>query len=140
MALGKPPVEAAAAGLRWRGLWLALGWLLVAIIVYLSTSPKLPSVFPTFRASDKVSHLLAYLVLTGWFLQLYVRPASRLLVVLLCVIMGVALEFVQGWGGQRHFDYFDMLANTLGALLAWALCLTPLGAALRWVETRFSRS
>ena len=37
--------------------------------------------------------------------------------------MGIGLEFVQGALGYRTFDLFDMLANSLGVLIGWAVAL-----------------
>jgi len=58
-------------------VWLALGWLMVAVVVWLSLSPSPPK-GPDFPDSDKLLHGLTYLVLTGWFGQLYRSRAGRL--------------------------------------------------------------
>ena len=50
--------------------------------------------------------------------------------------MGVTLEYLQGLGGYRHFDYFDMARNLGGLVCALALATTPLQNVLRAIESR----
>ena len=54
-----------------------------------------------------------------WFIQIYDRTPSRVRVALGLVLLGVTLEFVQGYGGERMFEVPDMIANTLGVALGW---------------------
>ena len=53
--------------------------------------------------------------------------------------MGVALEFVQGWGGYRLFDIADMVANTLGVLLGWWLTRVVFAGILLRVDRGISQ-
>ncbi len=59
---------------RLRKLWLSIGWLLVALVVYLSLSSD-PPVMANDEKADVLAyvalHLLVYGVLMLWFLQLY---------------------------------------------------------------------
>ena len=59
-----------------RTVWLAVGWAMVAGIVWLSLTPSPPKV--DFEQSDKVGHFLAYGSLMFWFAQLYVARKTRL--------------------------------------------------------------
>ncbi|UCE90700.1 MAG: VanZ family protein [Pseudomonadota bacterium] len=111
-----------------RRLWLLVGWVLVAAVIYVSLTPKPPDV--GIRINDKFSHLAAYAVLMGWFCQLYWQRGARLRNGLLLVAMGIALEIAQGLGQHRMFEYADMLANTLGVLAGWALARGPLSRLL----------
>jgi len=104
-----------------RPVWLALGWGLVAAIVWLSLTPSPPKV--DFEQSDKVGHFLAYGSLMFWFSQLYVAPKTRLAYAAGFAAMGVALEFIQGWTGYRDFEVYDMLANGTGVALGWGAAL-----------------
>ena len=104
-----------------RPVWLALGWGLVAAIVWLSLTPSPPKV--DFEQSDKVGHFLAYGSLMFWFSQLYVARRTRLAYAAAFAAMGVALEFIQGWTGYRDFEVYDMLANGTGVALGWAAAL-----------------
>ncbi len=114
--------------LRYRSVWLAIGWLLVALVIYLSLTPRPLELH--VQHGDKYSHLLAYFVLMGWFQQIYRAFPERTLLLAGFVALGVGIEFLQGWSGVRFFDPADMLANTLGALLAWLLGWTRFGTLL----------
>ncbi len=120
--------------LRYRPLWLAVGWLLVGLVIYLSLTPRPLEL--QVEHGDKYSHLLAYFVLMGWFQQLYPSSLGRLLLLVLFVGMGTAIEFLQGMSGVRFFDPADMLANALGALLAWSLGWTGFHTLLYRFEGR----
>lgn len=120
---------AEVAALRWRPVWQGLGGLLVLLIVWFSLVPRPPQVGP--EMSDKAHHFLAYFTLMFWFGQLHAR---RLPVLLGCLGLGLALEWLQGLTGYRTASGLDMLANTAGALLAWAL-LPRLPNALGRVES-----
>jgi len=120
--------------LKYRSLWLAIGWGLVGLVIYLSLTPR-PLELQVANG-DKYSHLLAYFVLMGWFQQLYPGSLGRLLLLMLFMGMGTGIEFLQGMSGVRFFDPADMLANALGALLAWALGWTGFRTLLYRVEER----
>jgi VanZ family protein len=102
-------------------VWLAVGWAMVAAIVWLSLTPSPPKV--DFEQSDKVGHFLAYGGVMFWFAQLYVERKARLGYAAGFVAMGVALEFIQGWTGYRDFELYDMLADGVGVALGWAAAL-----------------
>jgi hypothetical protein len=65
---------------------------------------------------DKMGHLLAYLALMTWWGQLDGRHHRLLLIF---VVMGMALEGLQGLTPSREPSFMDMAANGLGALLGW---------------------
>ncbi len=119
-----------------RQVWLFTGWLLVALVVYLSLIPALPSIDIT--AADKVAHAFAYATLTLWFLQLY--PADRrAMLVIGFIMMGIALEFLQGLTASRSFEYADIAANTGGVALGWLLAKTRLSNTLHVIEKQLIR-
>ena len=121
--------------LRWTPLWLLLGICLVITVIYLSLTAK-PPVVMNFEFSDKVGHFLAYAVLMGWFGQIFTGRLPLILFALGFVLMGVSLEFVQGMGRHRHFEYADMVANMIGVILGLLLTITVFKGSLRWVEQR----
>jgi len=108
--------------LKARGLWLPLGWGLVCLVIYLSLATA-PVELP-LEQGDKLSHVLAYLVLMSWFANLYASPRDRLGFALGFVLLGVGLEFAQGFVGYRSFETADMGANAVGVALGWLLA-TP---------------
>ena len=107
--------------MRLRAVWLVIGWSLVSGIIWLSLTPSPPSV--GIEYSDKLGHLVAYGALMYWFCQLYALRTARLGYAIGFAAMGVALEFIQGALGYRTFELADMLANTVGVLLGWAVAL-----------------
>jgi VanZ family protein len=116
-----------------RRVWLALGWLWVAAVFYLSLMPH-PSEPISFAGVDKLEHGLTYAMLMLWFCQGYVEFRLRIRLFLSLVAMGVGIEFLQGLGSYRFFEYSDMLANTIGVLIGWGLAQTRMGYVLRKLE------
>jgi len=97
-----------------RTLWILIGWLIIAAVVYLSVfTLYIPK--QTFNHIDKIHHFIAYGALMLWFAQSF-GTAKRLWVAFGLVLMGIAIEFIQPITG-RQFSYLDMLANTGGVLL-----------------------
>ena len=79
---------------------------------------------PELISPDKLGHLLAYFVLSVSFLWAFAqtKQLNRRLafwVVITCASYGIVLEFVQfAFFPERYFEWWDMLANLVGALLA----------------------
>ena len=120
--------------LRYHRWWLAVGWLLIAATIYLSLTAK-PPVELAFDYGDKWGHFLVYGVLMGWFVQLYQSRTMLTSYALFLVLLGVVLEFLQGYSG-RYFEVADMVANTLGVLFGLLLLFTPLRTLLQRLEER----
>jgi len=114
-----------------RVIWLALGWLWVVAVFYLSLMPHPPEPI-TFDNSDKLEHMLVYGFLMLWFCQF--ADYNRIRLAAAFVAMGAGLEVLQGMTDYRFFEYADMLANSVGVLLGWALVHTPLGKTLKFLE------
>ena len=121
-------------GLRWYWVWFALGVGWVALVWYLSLASDLPIPGVEIQHVDKAGHLLAYACLMGWFGNLTTRRRSRVLLAGGLVLMGIGLEYLQGLGAQRAFEYADMLANTLGVVLGYILTRGPLQRILKKLE------
>lgn len=107
-----------SASSRLRGAWLAIAWLLVGLVIYLSVTPR-PIEIP-LDEGDKYGHLLAYGTVMLWFAQVYERR-GRWTAMLALIALGVALEYVQRWTGYRTFDVWDMAADGAGVLIGLAL-------------------
>lgn len=119
-------------------LWASAGWILVALVIYFSLTPSPPEVIE-FAFADKLEHLFAYGVLMGWFGQLYPSLKLQLAWALVFCLLGVGMEFAQGWSGHRFFDTADMAANSLGVLLGWWLSNRWLAGSLLVVDHALSR-
>ena len=122
--------------LRWS--WLALGWLWVAAIFYLSLMPYPPEPVH-FRNADKLEHALAYCLLMLWFCQVYRKRTSRMLLAVLLIAMGIAIEYLQRETGYRIFEYADMFADATGVLVGWSWAGTGLGRVFAYLEYHFSK-
>ena len=101
--------------MKLRALWLAIGWGLVATIVWLSVTPRPPDI--GIEHGDKLGHFAAYGATMFWFCQLYPRWAARIAYAAGFIAMGIALEFVQRWLGYRSFEVLDMVADAVGVVL-----------------------
>lgn len=120
--------------LRFRGLWLALGWALLLAIVIISLVPALPVDLSDDR--DKLGHLMAYGTLMFWWSLLLPSRRARLAAALAFVLMGAVLEVLQAMTGYRSGEVADALANAGGVALGLAFGFTPLRGGLHWAEAR----
>jgi len=123
---------------RYAKVWLTVGWLLVAVIVFLSLWPKPPQPLE-FEQSDKLSHIIAYMTLMLWFANIYRQRSSQLQMSLGFFVMGVCLELLQGMTEYRTFSYTDMLANGIGILLALYLAKTRFATYLLRLDAWLTR-
>ena len=111
---------------RYQKLWLAIGYLLVSLVIYLSVTSHPPDPGIDVPFFDKISHTLAYFILMGWFAQLYHVKKLRIIYALSFVALGMALEFVQSFDPARMAEFADMVANTSGVIIA--LLITRMSA------------
>lgn len=121
---------------RYFRLWRAIGVLMVLVVCVASLAPSLPP--PPGIHGDKVEHFIAYGSLTYWWGMLYPQRMQRWLTCLLFILMGIGLEFAQRATGYRVLDVFDMVANTVGALLGRMAVETPFGRLLGALDKRFA--
>jgi VanZ family protein len=120
--------------LKYRKLWLLIGWSMIATVWYLSLTPKPPEM--GIKLWDKLNHFIAYAVLMGWFGQLYLQKAQRIFWFVFFISMGIGIEIFQGMGEHRFFEYNDMLANTLGVVSAIVVLLLKGDRVLSLFEQR----
>lgn len=118
--------------LKRRPLWLAIGWALMLLVIYLSLIPAPPSI--PGEEGDKIGHVLAYATLMMWFSQLYAGLPRRLLLALAFVALGIALEFVQRETGYRTFEIADMVADSVGVAVGWLVAPPRTPNALQLLE------
>ncbi len=122
-------------GLRYRILWLLIGYAMIAFVIVQSLIPSPVSV--GIELSDKIYHVVGYFGLMGWFVQIYRGKQERLFWAVIFIAMGILLEFLQGVGGVRHFEINDMIANASGVVIAWVLSGTVFSSCLLWMERIF---
>lgn len=122
--------------LRFVRLWVAIGFLLVGVVCFLTLTPSPPDL-GDLPEGDKIGHFVAYSAMMLWFGFIYLRGKRYLLIGLAFIAMGVGLELIQGMLEYRSFSYLDMGANTCGVMIGWLFAKTPLAEALVYVEGRF---
>lgn len=111
------------------GVWLlAFGAYVLAVLV-LALMP-IDMVMPS-TGWDKSNHLLAFSVLTLLGLRAYPGRTMSLLAGLLTY--GVLVEVLQSFTPNRSADWQDVVADSVGLVLGWALQL--LGLFLRKFRT-----
>lgn len=108
--------------------YLTFGWAAAILVVSVIPSEELPDL--NMWEPDKVFHALFYAIMTGLvFLLLKPRlPHQTSLNVvmkaaLLCILYGFCIECIQLWLPTRSFDIFDVLADSLGCIVAVAAVL-----------------
>lgn len=122
--------------LRYFKFWLSIGWLLVIMMCYVSLTSTPPEFHIELKHIDKAGHFFAYFILMAWFAQLYKTSRARLFYVMFFIFMGVMLEILQGLGGVRFFEYYDMLANSFGVAIAWFITKKNFNNLLLSFETQ----
>jgi VanZ family protein len=123
--------------LRFPWLWLGLGWLIVIAICIGSLLPEPPDL--GFTLNDKLIHFTSYFLLTVWFSGLYSRVRYYMLITVIVVALGVALDAMQGATATRQFDLFDILANSAGAIVGFVLSILLLGGWCSRIERWIAR-
>ena len=118
--------------LRYRKLWLAIGFALVALVVFLSLKPDPVDLGRIDEV--KVGHFLAYGVLMLWFAQIFRSGPGRIGVGVALVVLGVVLEYAQQMTGYRSFAYADMGDNMVGVAAGLAVGITRMGGILAVVD------
>lgn len=128
----------AGTELKFHNLWLATGYALVLLVVFLSLTSVPVDLEMSFPYQDKVAHGFAYFTLMVWFSQIYHRKIRLILIALLFVVMGVVLEYLQSFDPSRYAEYGDMLANATGVVLGFIVSLTQARYSLLKIESLFN--
>ena len=113
--------------------WIACGFGFVLLVIYLSVTPN-PLPVPSI-GHYKTGHIVAYFWVMLWFAQVRRSLATRFVIGILLIALGVALEYVQRWVG-RDFAYSDMVDDAIGVAAGYLLALTPLGSLFARFENR----
>ncbi len=111
--------------LKLRLLWLSIGYMLIALVVYLSLTSHPVEIDVEIEYLDKIFHTLAYFTLMFWFAQIYHDKFWRSSYAIFFVLLGVGMEYLQSFDPERFYEFADMLANTAGVMFGLLLALTP---------------
>ena len=102
-------------------IWIALLW--TFLILYLSLKNTVNAPKFSFPNADKVVHFTFYFVFVIlWYRYLLLRkkvvPKTKMALIFLSIIFGIAIEFAQGnLTTTRHADIWDVVANSTGTLV-----------------------
>ncbi|MBN2419751.1 MAG: VanZ family protein [Deltaproteobacteria bacterium] len=122
------------AVLRYRNVYRSIAYIIILVIIVLSVIPD-PDTITPFSASDKFLHTLAYAVSMLWFGLCFKR--ERLLAIGAgLVILGVALEVIQGRTGYRTMSLGDIIANFTGVIIGLVISFSRFSKVLQYVEQR----
>ncbi len=123
---------------KYRFLWLAIGYALVALVLYLSLASSPVDLELRLPYEDKFFHALAYFSLMVWFAQIYHGRLQRYMIAIALVLTGVILEYLQSFDPNRYYEFADMLANSFGVALAFVITLSAAKNILLGLENRLS--
>ncbi|WP_233131566.1 VanZ family protein [Tenacibaculum holothuriorum] len=71
---------------------------------------------------DKIEHAIAYFVLTITWLFAFIHHKNKILIIISCLFYGIIIEVLQATiTTYRTGDYYDILANSTGILLAYLI-------------------
>lgn len=125
--------------MHYRHLWLTLGVLYIGFILAGSLL-RVPEIsIMEFEFRDKVIHFTLYFILVAWFAQLYKKNFARIVILMAAILLGMIIESLQGMTAYRSFDYFDGLANSIGAICAFLLARTSFDSILSKIDSRLYR-
>jgi len=106
---------------------LVFYWGLVILylgMVYYLSSLSFRNIKSPFPFYDKIFHATEYAILAVLlYLALYISLSKQFLrfiglgVVFLCIVYGILDEFHQSFVPSRFADFYDLVANTTGAIL-----------------------
>jgi len=122
-----PPLKLAIA-------WYFIGAMMLAGVALVSLMPA-----PDIGVSDKLSHLVTYFFLSGWFSLLAVNRTALGWTFIGLVGYGILIELLQGMTAYRYPEWGDVLANGAGVLAGILLYFSPLQRLLRFVDNRLAR-
>jgi VanZ family protein len=104
-------------------LWLALGYVYVALVVYLSLKSVPVKLNIDFQYGDKVGHALAYFFMMFWFSQIYHDKPRRIVLAVVFIFIGISIEYLQSFEPNRTAELADVVANVFGLALGFWIAL-----------------
>ena len=119
--------------LRWHIAWVALGALIMGWTLWMALTPD-PGITLPFRYGDKLLHATTFTCLMGWWGNVYRTRRPRMWAALGCLAFGIFIECAQWFDPPRDADIFDVLADSIGILIALVLLRTPLARVLASIE------
>lgn len=120
----------------WRnvaGFLPAVLWAILLAVVSLMSAAFVSRIsWSDLTGMDKIGHLVCYLifgllVIYGFFRQHRRQKAAGIKMILICVVFGVLMEWIQlRMHIGRQFEYPDIVANVVGVLIAYCIFIFSL--------------
>jgi len=120
--------------LRLATIWYVIGVIMLLGVAVVSLIPS-----PDIGVSDKLSHLVAYFFLAGWFSLLASNRTALGWTAIGLIAYGMLIELLQGLTAYRYPEWGDVIANGIGVLVGALLYFSPLPRLLRFVDARLAR-
>ena len=120
-------------------LRLAVAWYIIGATMLLGVAVGSLVPSPDIGVSDKLSHLVTYFLLAGWFSLLATNRIRLGWTVIGLIAYGMLIELLQGMTAYRYPEWGDVLANGIGVLAGILLYFSPLSRLLRFVDSRLAR-
>ncbi len=114
-------------------LWYSLATLMLLVVAAASLLPA-----PDVGVSDKLSHVITYLVLAGWFSLLASNRVVLCWTAVGLLAYGMLMELLQGTTGYRYAEWGDVLANGAGVVAGSLFYFSPFPRLLRFVDSRLA--
>ncbi|MES2864525.1 MAG: VanZ family protein [Bacteroidota bacterium] len=99
---------------------LAFSWTILIFYFCLEEAPSVPKF--TFQYKDKVVHFIFYFILVYfWTKSLKSIRLNYIQIILIsAIVLGITIEVMQeSFTVNRTFDWYDILANSIGALASF---------------------
>ena len=111
----------------WQNLLPGIIWTLVIFGLSIMPGVSLPESWADLLAWDKLAHCFVYgvqvyLLLLGFLHAGRLNRATAVGVFIFSVAFGALMELIQfGFFPGRYFELLDILANTIGSIIGWAV-------------------
>jgi len=114
-------------------IWYLLGGLMLLAVGTVSLMPV-----PDVGVNDKLSHLVTYFFLGGWFSLLATNRVSLGWTIVGLIAYGILLELLQGMTAYRYAEWGDVLANASGTMAGILLYFSPLPRLLGYIDRKLA--
>lgn len=117
--------------------WLALWFVMIAMVIAGSLMPARELPQAPFDGFDKIEHLLGYFILSAYAALLFGRLRARAYAAAALVAVGIGLEFAQALlTTSRQAELADAVFNAIGVLAGMAVAATPFADLLQRLDAR----
>ncbi len=116
-------------------VWISLGALYTAVLLFVSLKPSTASTL-MFPHADKLLHAAAHALFCVWLWPL-VSNSKAWLVLLASFLLGCNIEIFQQFSPGRYPDSWDLAANICGAIAAYYAMSGRFGA---YIESMLQRN